>query len=31
MFMTVEGWNKFKSAIDAVGIKKFQIDWILLK
>lgn len=24
--MTVEGWNKFKNALDAVGIKKYQID-----
>jgi hypothetical protein len=26
MFMTVEGWKKFKNAIDATGIKKYQID-----
>ena len=24
--MTTEAWNKFKSALDQVGIKKFQID-----
>jgi len=24
--MTTESWNKFKNAIDACGIKKFQID-----
>jgi hypothetical protein len=24
--MTKDAWNKFKSAIDAVGIKKFQLD-----
>ncbi len=24
--MTTESWNKFKGAIDQVGIKKFQID-----
>ena len=24
--MTTDSWNKFKNAIDAVGIKKFQID-----
>ena len=24
--MTTSAWQKFKAAIDAVGIKKFQID-----